>query len=93
MTYTVAQAAEKVNLTPYTLRYYEKVGLLPGVKRRSNGIRVFQNGKLVLQAEKDWGPAGPSICEANWGLYAEGKTDFAHLLNDDILLKSNGHPK
>jgi len=56
-------------------------------------IRVFQNGTLVLQATKDWGPTGPSICEAHWGLYAEGKTDFAHLLNDDILLKSNGHPK
>jgi hypothetical protein len=56
------------------------------------GIRVFQDGTLVLQADKDWGPAGPSICEAHWGLYAEGKTDFVHLLNDDIVLRSGGHP-
>ena len=57
------------------------------------GIRVFQDGTLVLRAVKDWGPAGPSICEAHWGLYAQGKTDFAHLLNDNITLRSNGHPK
>jgi DNA-binding transcriptional MerR regulator len=46
MTYTIAQAAEKVNLTPYTLRYYEKVGLLSAVKRGSNGIRVFQDSDI-----------------------------------------------
>jgi len=56
-------------------------------------ISVFQDEKLALQAVKDWGPAGPAICEAHWGLYAEGKTDFAHLLNDDIVLRTNGHPK
>jgi hypothetical protein len=57
------------------------------------GIRVFQDGTLVMRAAKDWGPAGPSICEAHWGLYAQGKTDFAHLLNDNITLRSSGYPK
>ena len=61
---------------------------------RSRGPSVSSRMKtLVLQAKKDWGPAGPAICEAHWGLYAEGKTDFAHLLNDDIVLRSSGHPK
>jgi hypothetical protein len=55
-------------------------------------IYVFQDGAPVLRATKDWGPAGPSICEAHWGLYADGNTDFAHLLNDDIVLRSNGYP-
>jgi hypothetical protein len=63
------------------------------VVSEQGAISVFQDEKLVLQAVKDWGPAGPSICEAHWGLYAEGKTDFGHLLNDDITLRSNGHPK
>ena len=63
------------------------------VVSEQGAISVFQDEKLVLQAVKDWGPAGPSICEAHWGLYAEGKTDFAHLLNDDIVLRSSGHPK
>ena len=57
------------------------------------GIRVFQDQKLVLQAKKKWGPAGPAICEAHWGLYAHGDVDFAHLLNDDILLRSTGSAK
>ena len=56
-------------------------------------IRVFQDGAPVLQALKDWGPAGPAICEAHWGLYSEGNTDFAHLLNDNIFLRSNGNPQ
>lgn len=60
----------------------------------ANGvIHVFQDGVPVLRARKDWGPAGPSICEAHWGLYAEGSTDFAHLLNDNILLRSSGYPQ
>ena len=54
------------------------------------GIRVFQDGTLVLQSKKDWGPAGPSVCEAHWGLYAEGITDFGHLLNDNIDVRFNG---
>ena len=74
----------------FPMKKWVKIEVLVGARK---GIRVFQSGELVLQAEKDWGPAGPSNCEAHWGLYAEGKTDFAHLLNDDILLKSNGHPK
>ena len=57
------------------------------------GIRVFQDKTLVLQANKDWEPAGAAICEAHWGFYAHGDIDFAHLLNDDILLRSNGHSK
>ena len=32
--YTISQASAEVHLTPYTLRYYEKEGLLPGVKKR-----------------------------------------------------------
>jgi len=56
-------------------------------------IHVLQDGAPVLRAMKDWGPGGPSICEAHWGLYADGKTDFVHLLNDDIVLRSNGYPK
>lgn len=39
MGYTIKEASEKVNLTPYTLRYYEKEGLLPLVGRDSHGNR------------------------------------------------------
>lgn len=41
MGYTIGQAAEKMGLTAHTLRYYEKEGLLPFVKKNSSGQRVF----------------------------------------------------
>ncbi|MEY8353426.1 MerR family transcriptional regulator [Lachnospiraceae bacterium 54-53] len=39
---TIADAAKKFNLTPDTLRYYERIGLIPGVSRTSGGIRDYQ---------------------------------------------------
>ena len=38
---TVKDVAEKTGLTPHTIRYYAKEGLLPTVKRDKNGVRVF----------------------------------------------------
>lgn len=43
MGYTIAQAAEKTGLSEHTLRYYEREGLLPFVKRTPGGIRSFQD--------------------------------------------------
>ncbi len=38
---TIAQVAEKYGITPDTLRYYERVGLIPAVKRSAGGIRNY----------------------------------------------------
>jgi DNA-binding transcriptional MerR regulator len=38
---TIAEVAAKFDLTQDTLRYYEKVGLIPKVKRTSGGIRNY----------------------------------------------------
>ena len=43
---TIKQTAEKMNLTVYTLRYYEKEGLLPFVKRDQAGNRSFSESDL-----------------------------------------------
>lgn len=43
MGYTIKQIAEKLDLTAYTLRYYEKEGLLPFVERDKNGNRIFND--------------------------------------------------
>ncbi|MBK5245114.1 MAG: MerR family transcriptional regulator [Eubacteriaceae bacterium] len=43
MTYTIAQAAAKANLTAHTLRYYDKEGLLPFIERTSSGNRIFKD--------------------------------------------------
>ena len=38
---TIAEVARKYDLTPDTLRYYERIGLLPGVRRTAGGIRDY----------------------------------------------------
>ena len=38
---TIAQVAKRYDLTADTLRYYERMGLLPGVKRTEGGIRDY----------------------------------------------------
>ncbi len=38
---TIAQVAKEYDLTPDTLRYYERIGLLPHVRRSRGGIRDY----------------------------------------------------
>ncbi|WP_037291493.1 MerR family transcriptional regulator [Saccharibacillus sacchari] len=45
-TYSIGEAAKALNLTPYTLRYYDKEGLLPRIERTSGGIRSFKESDL-----------------------------------------------
>jgi DNA-binding transcriptional MerR regulator len=37
----IAKAAHQTGLSARTLRYYEELGLLPGVRRRAGGRRVY----------------------------------------------------
>lgn len=38
---TIAEVSKKYELTADTLRYYERIGLIPGVNRNKNGIRDY----------------------------------------------------
>jgi DNA-binding transcriptional MerR regulator len=38
---TIAEVSKKFNLSTDTLRYYERVGLIPSVRRTSGGIRDY----------------------------------------------------
>ena len=38
---TIGEIAEKMDISVDTLRYYERIGVLPPVPRKSNGIRVY----------------------------------------------------
>lgn len=40
---TIAEVAKKYELTPDTLRYYERSGLLPKVARTAGGIRDYSD--------------------------------------------------
>jgi MerR family transcriptional regulator, aldehyde-responsive regulator len=42
-TYTIQEFCRKVNLSPFTLRYYEKEGLVPSSKRQNNGHWVYDD--------------------------------------------------
>lgn len=46
MSYTIGQVAKKMNISTFALRYYDREGLLPFVKRSANGIRLFQESDL-----------------------------------------------
>ena len=38
---TIAEVSKKYEITPDTLRYYERIGLIPPVPRTSSGIRNY----------------------------------------------------
>ena len=38
---TIAEVSKKYNLTQDTIRYYERIGLLPEISRTKSGIRDF----------------------------------------------------
>lgn len=38
---TIGEVSEKYEMTADTLRYYERIGLIPPVPRRKNGIRDY----------------------------------------------------
>ena len=42
MEYTISENAKLMGVSTYTLRYYDKEGLFPNVKR-VNGIRIFED--------------------------------------------------
>lgn len=46
MTYTISKVSEITGLSAHTLRYYEKEGLLPNIKRDINGNREFSETDL-----------------------------------------------
>lgn len=46
MGYSIGQVAQKTGLSVHTLRYYEKEGLLPFVRKNSSGLRVFSDSDL-----------------------------------------------
>ena len=46
MEYSVKQVSEKLGISVYTLHYYDKEGLLPFIKKKDNGTRVFTEGDV-----------------------------------------------
>jgi DNA-binding transcriptional MerR regulator len=45
--YGIAELCERTGLSPRTVRYYEELGLLPDVRRRAGGRRVYGEPELA----------------------------------------------
>jgi DNA-binding transcriptional MerR regulator len=59
---TITETAKKYGLTIDTLRYYERIGLIPPVMRNKNGIRVYGEGDCsAVEFVKCMRAAGMSV--------------------------------
>lgn len=45
--YTIQEAAQRTCLTPSTLRYYDKEGLIPQLERSKSGIRLYRERDIA----------------------------------------------
>jgi MerR family copper efflux transcriptional regulator len=76
--YSIAQVCRGLELSPRTVRYYEELGLLPGVRRRSGGRRVFGEDEVerlrFIQKLKQLGLALEEIGELNAVYAIRGST-------------------
>lgn len=69
---TIAEVSKKYGMTPDTLRYYERIGLLPPVNRKKNGIREF--------TEEDCKTVDFVKCMRSAGIEVEALTEYMSLL-------------
>jgi MerR family transcriptional regulator, aldehyde-responsive regulator len=67
---TIAEVSLRFDFSPDTLRYYEKIGLIPPVRRR-NGIRDYS------EADLNW--VGFIKCMRSAGLPVEVLTEYVRL--------------
>ena len=68
---TIAEVSKKVNLSADTLRYYERIGLIPEVNRTESGIRNY--------TEKDLGHLEFIICFRNADVSIETLIEYMRL--------------
>ncbi|MCR5008519.1 DNA-binding transcriptional regulator, MerR family [Oribacterium sp. KHPX15] len=71
---TIKEVCEKYNLTPDTLRYYERVGVIPEVTRTAGGIRDYQ--------EVDIGWVENAVCMRDAGVPVEMLIEYVKLFRE-----------
>jgi DNA-binding transcriptional MerR regulator len=88
----IGEVCERLGLSSRTVRYYEELGLLPGVRRRAGGRRVYGADELerirFIQRLKTLGLTLQEIKELN-ALYALAGSTRAMLVRLDDLLVSH----
>ena len=71
---TIKQVSEKYGITQDTLRYYERVGMIPAVTRTAGGIRDYQ------QTDLNW--LELTLCMRNAGLPVEVIIEYLKLYQE-----------
>jgi MerR family transcriptional regulator, copper efflux regulator len=87
----IAEVCARTGLSPRTVRYYEELGLLPGVRRRAGTRRVYGEGELerlrFIPRLKALGLSLAEVAELN-AVYAIGGSTRAMLERlDEVLLR------
>lgn len=68
---TIKEVSEKYGITQDTLRYYERVGMIPTVTRTASGIRDYQESDLA------W--VELALCMRSAGLPIEAMIDYVRM--------------
>ena len=86
---SISELAEKTGLSARTLRYYEELGLLPGVRRRAGGRRVYGRDELerlrFIQRLKRLGLSLAEIRELNAVHGIQGSTRAMLVRLEELL--------
>lgn len=70
---TIKEVSKKYGLSQDTLRYYEKIGVIPPVTRTSGGIRNY--------TEQDIGWVENAVCMRNAGLPVDVIAEYCRLFS------------
>ena len=70
-TVTIKEVSQKYNISSDTLRYYERVGMIPPVTRTAGGIRDY--------GESDLGWVELALCMRGAGLPVEAMIEYVKL--------------
>lgn len=71
---TIKEVSEKFGISQDTLRYYERVGMIPHVTRTTGGIRNYQ--------ESDLGWVEMALCMRSAGLPIEAMIEYVRLFQE-----------
>ena len=71
---TIKEVSEKYDISADTLRYYERIGMIPEVTRNANGIRNYQ--------KSDLGWVELAICMRSAGLPVEALIEYVKLFQN-----------
>ena len=71
---TITEVSKKYDITADTLRYYERVGMIPPVTRTASGIRDYQ------EVDLNW--VGLAKCMRSAGLPVEAMIEYVRLFQE-----------